>query len=84
MYALYAFCREVDDIADGDASRELKLTLLSNWRSEIALLYTGRPRHAVTRGLSEAVHLYGLHSDDFLAVIDGMEMDARRHIRAPS
>jgi len=48
MYALYAFCREVDDIADGDASRSLKQTLLLNWRSEIALLYGGRPRHAVT------------------------------------
>jgi phytoene synthase len=84
MCALYAFCREVDDIADGDASRELKLTLLSNWRSEIALLYAGRPRHAVARALSEAVHLYGLRSADFLAVIDGMEMDARRDIRAPS
>ena len=84
MYALYAFCREVDEIAVGAASRDLKLTLLSNWRSEIALLYAGRPRHAVTRALSEAVHLYGLRSADFLAVIDGMEMDARRDIRAPS
>jgi squalene synthase HpnD len=83
MYALYAFCRDVDDIADGVASRELKLTLLSNWRSEIALLYAGRPRHAVTRDLSEAIHLYGLRSADFLAVIDGMEMDALRDIRAP-
>lgn len=84
MYALYIFCREVDDIAEGDASRELKLTLLSNWRSEIALLYAGRPRHAVTRALGEAVHLYGLRCADFLAVIDGVEMDARRDIRAPS
>lgn len=84
MYALYAFCRELDDIIDGAASRELKLTLLSNWRSEIALLHAGRPRHAVTRALSKAVHLYGLRSADFLAVIDGMEMDARRDIRAPS
>jgi phytoene synthase len=84
MYALYAFCRDVDDIADGVASRELKLTLLSNWRSEIALLYAGRPRYAVTRDLSEAIHLYGLRSADFLAVIDGMEMDVRRQIRAPS
>jgi len=84
MYALYAFCREVDDIADGDASRSLKQTLLLNWRSEIALLYAGRPRHAVTRGLSEAIHLYGLRCDDFLAIIDGMEMDAHTDIRAPS
>jgi hypothetical protein len=47
MYALYAFCREVDDIADGDAPQALKDVLLSDWRSEIALLYAGRPqRHS--------------------------------------
>jgi len=45
MYALYAFCREVDDIADGDAPRSLKDVLLSDWRSEIALLYAGCPQH---------------------------------------
>ena len=84
MRALYAFCREVDDIADGEASRSLKKALLSNWRSEIAHLYAGRPQHAVTRALNEAVHLYGLRCDDFLAIIDGAEMDARTDIRAPS
>ena len=84
MYALYAFCREVDDIADGDATRALKDILLSDWRSEIALLYAGRPQHMVTRALREAVHLYGLRCSDFLAIIDGMEMDARDDIRAPS
>jgi len=57
---------------------------LLNWRSEIAHLYAGRPQHAVTRGLNDAVHLYGLRCDDFLAIINGMEMDARRDIRAPS
>ena len=83
MRTLYAFCREVDDIA-GEASRSLKQTLLSNWRSEIAHLYAARPRHTVTRSLNEAIHLYGLRCDDFLAIIDGMEMDARTDIRAPS
>jgi phytoene/squalene synthetase len=48
MRALYAFCHEVDDIADGEASRSLRQALLSNWRSEIAHLFAGRPRHAVT------------------------------------
>jgi squalene synthase HpnD len=84
MHALYAFCREVHDIADGGASRSLKQTLLSNWRSEIAHLYAGRPQHAVTRGLSEAVHGYGLRCGDFLAIIDGIDMEARSDIRAPS
>ena len=62
----------------------MKQTLLLNWRSEIARLYAGRPQHALTRGLSEAIHLYGLRCDDFLAIINGMEMDARKDIRAPS
>ena len=84
MYALYAFCREVDDIADGDATRALKSILLSDWRSEIALLFAGRPQHVVTRALSEAVHLYGLKCRDFLAIIDGMGMDAQTDIRAPA
>jgi phytoene synthase len=84
MYALYAFCREVDDIADGDATQALKDVLLSDWRSEIALLYAGRPHHAVTRALNEAVRLYGLPCHDFLAIIDGMEMDARADFRAPT
>jgi hypothetical protein len=84
MYALYAFCREVDDIADGDATQALKDVLLSDWRSEIALLYAGRPHHAVTRALNEAVRLYRLPCRDFLAIIDGMEMDARTEIRAPT
>jgi presqualene diphosphate synthase len=84
MYALYAFCREVDDIADGEASRSLKEALLSDWRSEIALLYAGRPQRAITRAISEAVRLYGLQCSDFLVIIDGMEMDARSDIRAPT
>ncbi len=84
LCALYAFCREVDNIADGEASHALKQTLLSNWRGEIAHLYGGRPRNAVTLGLSNAVHLYGLRCHDFLAIIDGVEMKAQTDIRAPS
>jgi presqualene diphosphate synthase len=84
VYALFAFCRELDDIADGEASRSLKETLLLNWRNEIAHLYAGRPRNAVTLGLNKAIHLYGLRCHDFLAVIDGAEMKARSDIRAPS
>ena len=84
LRALYAFCREVDRIADGEASHALKQTLLSNWRGEIAYLYGGRPRNAVTLGLSKAVHRYGLRCHDFLAIIDGAEMKAQTDIRAPS
>ena len=84
LRALYAFCREVDDIADGEGSSSLKQILLMNWRTEIAHLYSGRPRHPVTLGLNQAIHLYGLRCHDFLAIIDGAEMKAQTDIRAPS
>ena len=84
LCALYAFCGEVDGIADGEASHALKQTLLANWRGEIAHLYGGRPQNAVTLGLRKAVHLYGLRCHDFLAIIDGAEMKAQADIRAPS
>jgi squalene synthase HpnD len=84
LRALYAFCCEVDDIADGEASHALKETLLGNWRGEIAHLYGSRPRNAVTLGLNKAVHLYGLRCHDFLAIIDGAEMKAQTDTRAPS
>jgi hypothetical protein len=49
-----------DDIPDGNATRALKVVRLSDWRSEIALLYAGCPHHSITRSLREAVRLYAL------------------------
>jgi presqualene diphosphate synthase len=83
-HAVYNFYLEVDDIADGEASPSLKQILLLNWRSEIARLYGGQPRHAVTLGLDEATNAYDLRCRDFLAIIDGAEMRAQTEIRAPS
>ena len=83
MYAIYAFCREVDDIADGERPVEHKTEGLAAWREEIDALYAGRPRHVVARALSEPAVRYRLRRRDFLAIIDGMEMDARADIRAP-
>lgn len=83
MYAVYAFCREVDDIADGDDPVADKLAALAGWRDEIAALYAGRPRRLVARALAQPVSHYRLRRHDFLAVVDGMEMDAREAICAP-
>jgi presqualene diphosphate synthase len=83
MYAVYAFCREVDDIADGDRPVEHKLAALGAWRQEIDALYVGRPNLLVARALRGPTLRYGLRRQDFLAIIDGMEMDARENIRAP-
>lgn len=83
MYALYAFCRAVDDIADSEAPRPERLIALAEWRAEIGRLYAGHPRHEVARALLIPVRDYGLPRAEFEAVIDGMEMDAAADIRAP-
>jgi phytoene synthase len=83
MYAVYAFCREVDDIADDTSPPDAKKAGLAAWRAEIDALYAGHPRHLVARALRDPVTRYRLRRDDFHAVIDGMEMDAAQDIRAP-
>jgi presqualene diphosphate synthase len=83
MYAIYAFCREVDDIADGERPVEYKIAALAAWRGEIDALYAGHPRHVIAKALSKPAVLYDLCRRDFLAIIDGMEMDALADIRAP-
>jgi squalene synthase HpnD len=83
MYAIYAFCREVDDIADGERPVEHKLAALAGWREEIDALYDGRPCHLLARALSGPMRGYELRKEDFLAILAGMEMDARGDIRAP-
>jgi presqualene diphosphate synthase len=84
MYAIYAYCREVDDIADDDdRPAPEKLEALAHWRKEVDALFAGHPRHLVARALRGPVLRYELRQADFLAVIEGMEMDARAAIRAP-
>ena len=85
MYAIYAFCREVDDIADdADTTPEQKAAALDQWRSEVEALYEGHlPRSLVGRALRHPILCYSMRREDFHAVIDGMEMDAAKDICAP-
>jgi phytoene synthase len=84
MFALYDFCRAVDDIADerGPATAAERLAQLERWRADVGAMFMG---HAPARlaGLDEATRSYRLSREDFDAVIDGMAMDAARDIRAP-
>jgi phytoene synthase len=84
MYAIYAFCRDVDDIADDVQDLAAKQAALAAWRGEIEALYAGKPTRAITRALLDPVRRYRLRKEDFFAVIDGMEMDAREPWRLMS
>jgi len=83
MFAVYAFCREVDDVADAEAEVAAKTHALDEWRREIAALYAGAPRRPTSRALIEPIRHYDLERVDFEAVIDGMAMDAAGPIVAP-
>ena len=83
MFAIYRFCRMVDDIADdGTRARPQRATELGVWRTDLEALYGGKPAGRASF-LAQAVHAFGLRHADFLAVVDGMEMDVVEDIRAP-
>jgi squalene synthase HpnD len=84
MFAIYAFCREVDDVADEPGPALSKRAQLEAWRAEIDDLFAGRPRRPTARALLEPVRRYDLPQREFHAVIEGMEMDAAGSMRAPS
>mgnify|MGYP003335445255 FL=1 len=73
--ALYAFCREVDDVADECTDINIARTKLVWWRNEIRQLYAGNPQHPVTQALLPAIQTYKMDEEHFLEIIDGMEMD---------
>jgi phytoene synthase len=82
MFEIYSFCRAVDDIADEGGDKETKKAGLEAWRCAIEALYSGG--HAgLAAGLVMPLREFGFAREDFLAVIDGMEMDVDSDIVAP-
>ena len=75
MTALYAFCREVDDIADECKELHIAQTKLHWWRTEIENLYLEKPQHPVSKALLPHIKTYDLEAHHFIEIIDGMEMD---------
>jgi phytoene synthase len=73
--ALYAFCREVDDVVDECHDPALAANKLAWWRSEVSALYAGKPTHPVTRALAEALPHFALPQEQLQEIIDGMQMD---------
>lgn len=85
MYALYAFCREVDDIADDSLTAQACREGLALWRERIRALFTeGKAEDSICLALLPAITRFGLVEQDFQAIIDGMQMDAEKAICAPS
>ena len=75
MTALYAFCREVDDVVDECTDFNVVQTKINWWKSEIENLYEDKPQHPVSFALQPVIKQYNLAKEHFLEIIDGMEMD---------
>jgi phytoene synthase len=73
--ALYAFCREVDDVVDECPDPLLARTKLAWWREEVAALFVGHPTHPVTQALALSMQGFSLPQEQLLEIIEGMEMD---------
>ena len=82
IFEIYGFCRAVDDIADEGGDRRERLERLQEWRQRIDTLYGATPAPECA-GLARATAEFGLKRQDFLAIIDGMEMDVLADLRAP-
>jgi len=78
--ALYAFCREVDDVVDECPDALLARTKLAWWRGEVKALFEGCPSHPVTQALAASLKNFSLPQEQLLEIIDGMEMDLD-HVR---
>ncbi len=76
MYALYGFCRAVDDIADDSPTPEIAARGLQEWRGKITAVFRGAATDAITTALLPAIRDFGLVEKDFQEIIDGMEMDS--------
>lgn len=81
MFAIYAFCREVDDIADDPGDEAEKRKRLAEWREEIEKIYGGEPTQQVSRALVCPSRRFNLGKEDFEAIVAGMEMDAGDRVR---
>ncbi|MDH5633014.1 MAG: presqualene diphosphate synthase HpnD [Gammaproteobacteria bacterium] len=79
MTALYAFCREVDDVVDDCTDTNVARATLNWWRAEVENTFNGKPQHPVTRALATSLEHFDLQDTYFHELIAGMEMDLTRH-----
>ena len=77
--AMYAFCREVDDVVDEATDPGVAQTKLDWWRGEVERLFNGAPSHPVTQALAPHTQPFGITRERMQQVIDGMQMDLRQN-----
>ncbi len=75
MYAVYAYCRGVDDL--GDEAEGDRLALLDDWEEELRRCYDGSPRHPTFVALQETVARFDIPQEPFLRLIEANRMDQR-------
>ncbi len=78
MMALYAFCREADDIADDITEQDVALSQIAFWREELTRVFSGQPQHPVGLELQWAKAHFNLQEELFIEILDGMLMDIRK------
>ena len=84
MLALYAFCRETDDVADEIEDDALSSALIKAWAKEIKMLYKGHPNHPVSHALVGPIKRYDLPESLFQDILEGFEMDRSGAMLRPS
>jgi phytoene synthase len=77
LFAVYAFCRQSDDIVDEVKTADEAKKQLDDWREELRRAYEGTPQHPITRRLKEIFSDYPIPRVYFEELINGMEMDLR-------
>ena len=78
IVALYAFCREVDNVVDECHDPQIAHTTLDWWRHQVGLIYEGTPQHPVGLALKDVIRHFNLPRELLLEVIDGMQMDLQQ------
>jgi phytoene synthase len=78
IVALYAFCREVDDVVDSCSDSGVAQRKLDWWRTEVDACFSGQPRHPVSQALQPVLQQYNLPAEYFHEILDGMHMDLRK------
>jgi 15-cis-phytoene synthase len=75
IYAVYAFCRMVDDAADTGGDREGRRAELQRWRGELGRVFEGVPEGPVAQRLQAAVRTFPIPRQALEDILSGVEMD---------